>query len=80
MKTRTLVLALTLVLLAVAAPTTYVLAHRGPSSSYYGVTGSGFEDEEWWSEMRTYMEQNWEELEDDDYRYGRSSSYGGCHG
>ncbi len=121
MKTKTLVLALTLVVLAVAAPTTYVLAQGGPSSSYYGVTGSGFEDEEWWNEMKTYMEQHWEDHEDDEgwdemkermedrwadvdgedwwdemkehmeerwteleddgyYRYGRSSSYGGCHG
>jgi len=48
----------------VAAPVTYAFAHRGPSSSYYGVTGSGFEDEEWWSEMKDYMEDHWEELEE----------------
>ncbi len=67
MKTRTLVLALTLVVLAVAAPTTYVLAHRGTSSSYYGVTGSEFENEEWWNEMREHMEQRWDDIDNKDW-------------
>ena len=69
MKTKTLVLALTLVGLAVAASTTYVLAHRGPSTSYYGTTSdvAQFQDEEWWREMRTYMEQKWEDHEDDEW-------------
>ena len=69
MKPKTLVLALSLVGLAVVASTTYVLAHRGPSTSYYGTTSdvAQFQDEEWWREMRTYMEQKWEDHEDDEW-------------
>ena len=68
MRTKTLVLVLGLVVLAVAVPATYVLAHRGFSSSYYGVTGNTDNyDEEWWQEMRTYMEQRWGEDIDDDW-------------
>jgi hypothetical protein len=67
MKTKTLVLALGLLVLAVAVPTTYALARRGSSSSYYGTTSdvAPVQDEEWWKEMRTYMEQHWSDHEDD---------------
>jgi len=67
MKNKTLVLALTLAIIAVAAPTTYVLARHGSSSSYYATTSdvSKFQDEEWWNDMRTYMEQHWQDHEDD---------------
>lgn len=80
MKTKTLILSLVLAALVVVVPTTYVLAHRATSSSYYGVTGSKVEDEDWWTEMREHMEQRWTELEDGTYRYGSSSSYGGYGG
>ena len=70
MKNKTLVLALTLAIIAVAALTTYVLASRGSSSFYYCTTSdvSKFQGEEWWNEMRTYMEQRWEYHEDDSWR------------
>ena len=68
MKTKTLVLALILVVVAVAAPATYALARSNPSSSYYGVTGNIDDlDEEWWNEMRTYMEQHWAGIESEDW-------------
>ena len=73
MRTKTLVLVLGLVVLAVAVPARYVLAHRGFSSSYYGVTGSTDElNEGWWKEMRTHIEQHWTEID--------NSGYGGCNG
>jgi hypothetical protein len=65
MRTKTLVLALGLAVLAVAASTTYVLAYRGSSRSYYGVTESRYADEEWWQEMQTYMEQRGQDNKDD---------------
>ena len=65
MRTKTLVLALGLVVLAVAASTTYVLAHRTSSSSYYGIPENRYDDEAWWNEMRTYMEQRWQDNKDD---------------
>ena len=48
MKTKALVLVLTLEVLAVDAPRTYVLAYRGLSSSYYSTTSdvAQFQDEE----------------------------------
>ena len=77
MRTKTLVLVLGLTVLAVAASTTLVLAHRGSTSSYTDVTRHT--DEEWWNEMRQYMEEHWAELEDNGYyRYGGYGRCGGC--
>lgn len=67
MKTKTLVLALTLVVLVVAASATYVLAHPSSGSSYYGVTGSRFEDSVWWNEMRDHIEDRWADVEGEDW-------------
>ncbi|UCC58079.1 MAG: hypothetical protein JSW14_06900 [Candidatus Bathyarchaeum sp.] len=68
MKTKTLSIALILAILAIAAPVTYVLAHRTSTRSYYGVTEDieKFQNEEWWKEMRTYMEEHWKIHEDDE--------------
>ena len=67
MRTKILVLALGLAVLAVAASTTYVLAYRGSSRSYYSTTRdvTQVQDEEWWQEMQTYMEQRGQDNKDD---------------
>ena len=68
MKTKTLALVSTLVLIAVAAPATFVLAQHG--YNYYTDTtrtttnADGLQEEEW-QEMRQYMEQHWADHEDD---------------
>ena len=67
MKTKTLILSLTLVVLVVAASVTYVLAYPGSGGSYYSVTGSSLEDEAWWNEMRGYMEDHWEDFENEEW-------------
>lgn len=67
MKAKQLVLVLGLVVLAVAVSASYVLAH--PSSRpYYGVTEEieQLQEEEWWQEMRQYMEQHWEDRQEGD--------------
>ena len=74
MKTKTLVLALTLMVLIVAASITYVLGHPSSGGSYYGVTGSSFEDEVWWNDMRAYMEDHWDGLEDEEW-WGEMRAY-----
>jgi sensor domain CHASE-containing protein len=67
MRTKTLVLALGLAVLAVAASTTYVLAYRGSGSSYYSTTSNvaQVQDEAWWNDMRTYMQQHGQDNKDD---------------
>jgi hypothetical protein len=65
MRTKKLALAPTLIMIAVAVPVTYAFAHRGLSSSYYGTTGRRLEeDEDWWNEMRQYMEEHWNQLDE----------------
>jgi hypothetical protein len=32
--------------------------------TYYSTTASRYEDEDWWNEMRQYMEQHWDELDE----------------
>jgi sensor domain CHASE-containing protein len=67
MRTKTLILALGLAVLAVAASTTYVLAYRGSGSSYYSTTSNvaQVQNEEWWNDMRTYMQQHGQDNKDD---------------
>ena len=67
MKTKTLVLALTLIVLVVAASATYVLANPITGGSYYGMTGSNFENEAWWDEMRAHMKDRWADIESKDW-------------
>jgi hypothetical protein len=68
MKTKTLALVSTLVLIAVAAPATFVLAQHGynyytdATSTAPNVDTPLSEDE--WQEMRQYMEQHWADHED----------------
>ena len=64
MNGKKLVLVLGLVALVIAIPASYVLAHPG---SYYSVAEQQYEDEEWWQEMRQYMEDKWDEEVDDDW-------------
>jgi hypothetical protein len=88
MKTKRLILVVGLAVLALAASTTFVLAQRGPSSSYAGVTGNtGNLDDAQWTEMRTYMEQRFANQDSRGYGsyggyggYGGYGSYGGCGG
>ncbi len=85
METKTSVLALILVALAMLAPITYVLATSNTNGSFYGmmestnddeVTGDRdqLQDEDWWDEMREHMEEHWEELEEDG-----DDGHHGCH-
>jgi len=86
MRTKILIAAIAFTVLAIAVSATYVLAHWAPSSSYYGVTDSRVDADDWWNEMREHMEEHWEELENYGYfsyghygRYGGIRGYGGCH-
>jgi hypothetical protein len=63
MNTKTLAVALALVVVILAASATYALAHpTGPG--YYGITENTPADDEWWDEMQAYMEEHWQDHED----------------
>jgi hypothetical protein len=64
MNGKKLALVLGLVALVIAIPASYVLAHPG---GYYSVAEQQYEDEEWWQEMRQYMEDHWDEEVDDQW-------------
>jgi hypothetical protein len=66
MNGKKLALILGLVALVIVIPTSYVLAH--PGGYYYDeVHREQFQDEEWWQEMRQYMEDRWDEEVDDEW-------------
>jgi len=66
MNGKKLALVLGLVALIIAIPASYVLAH--PNGYYYDeVRAHQYQDEDWWQEMRQYMEDHWDEQVDDEW-------------
>ncbi|MDG6221761.1 MAG: hypothetical protein IAX21_06355 [Candidatus Bathyarchaeota archaeon] len=60
------VLILGLVALVIAIPISYVLAH--PGGYYYNAADvEHYQNEEWWQEMRQYMEQRWDDNAEDEW-------------
>ena len=57
MNGKKLAVVLGLVALIIAIPAGYVLAH--PSGYYYEARAEQYQDEDWWQEMRQYMEERW---------------------
>ncbi len=64
MNGKKLALVLGLIALVIAIPAGYVLAHPG---GYYSVAEQQYQDEDWWQEMRQYMEQRWDDEVDDQW-------------
>ena len=66
MNGKKLALVLGLVALVIAIPASYVLAH--PSGYYYNAADiEQYQNEEWWQEMRQYMENRWDNNVDDEW-------------
>ncbi|MCW8802162.1 MAG: hypothetical protein OQK81_02290 [Candidatus Bathyarchaeota archaeon] len=73
MNGKKLALILGLVALVITIPAGYVLAH--PGGYYYDeVRAEQYHDEEWWQEMRQYMEDHWDEQVDDE-RWGEMRAH-----